>query len=140
VRIRGEFPAPIFGSEARIDRFAFQRKHAEDAFVNATQWFASDESLERLEPECEFPQRQGSFMTQAALPQTAEILFGRIFRPIDDPQIFTPATFYRGLNEPSPTGGDKNRRVSPPSLHRRERSAPPTTQYLLFDCGLQKVR
>jgi hypothetical protein len=44
-----------------VHRFAFQRQHAEDGFMNAAQWFFADKSFERFDAKREFAESQGSF-------------------------------------------------------------------------------
>ena len=43
-------------SQSRIDRLAFEREHAENAFVDLSQRLAADEPLERLDPQGELGQ------------------------------------------------------------------------------------
>lgn len=52
--------------QARIDRLALEGQYSENAFMDATQGLTPHKSLERLDSECELPERQGTFRSQAA--------------------------------------------------------------------------
>ena len=55
------------GQIERIDGFAFQRQHAEDAFVNPAQGFLVDETLQRLDAQGEFAHGQRALGGQIPL-------------------------------------------------------------------------
>src|SRR5579862_7464227 len=59
--------------QRRIDRFALEGEHAEDAFVDAVERFAAGESLQRLDAERELAKRERPFGSQAPLAQAVEI-------------------------------------------------------------------
>ena len=65
-------------SQPRINRFALQGQHAEDALMNSAQWFLADESLQSFDPQGEFPQGQTIALAPRLLaPQPRKIAPGR---------------------------------------------------------------
>jgi hypothetical protein len=44
--------------QPRVHRLAFERQHAEHAFVHASKRLAANEALERLNPQRKFAQRE----------------------------------------------------------------------------------
>jgi hypothetical protein len=77
-----------------IHRLALERQHAEHTLVHPTHRLAADESLEPFDPEGELPKRERPLGRQAALTQTIEVFRQRVFRTVDDPQIFPAATLH----------------------------------------------
>ena len=59
--------------EPWVNRFRFERKDAECAFVNTVQWRAGDEALDPLDSKRELTDRQAPFSVQAARPQRFEV-------------------------------------------------------------------
>ena len=46
-------------SQSRVDRFALQGQHAEDALVNPSRGFSSDEAFQGLNPQSKLADGQG---------------------------------------------------------------------------------
>src|SRR5262245_61734782 len=89
-------------SQPRIDRLALQREHGEAALMDAPQWLAAHEPLQRFHTERKLAQRQRPLGPQGARAQPVEVLRRRVFRAIDDPQILSTATFHGRLYQSTP--------------------------------------
>ena len=88
------------GLEPRIDGLALQREDTEHALVHATERFTADESLEPFDTQRKLPKREATLGGQATVAQAIEVLGQRVFRTVDDPQIFPAAALHRRLCEP----------------------------------------
>src|SRR5207249_11678439 len=94
-------------SQPRINRFALQSQNAKDGFMHPAQRFFPNESLEGFDAECEFAKSQGTFRGKAARTQTVEIFRRRVFRTVNDSEIFTTTTLDGRLHESAPTLGNE---------------------------------
>src|SRR6185369_674056 len=77
----------LLRSQPGIDGFAFQGKHAKDAFMNSAQRLPLHKSLEAFNSESKLPQRQRALSRQPSRSQSLEVVRGGVFRPINDPQV-----------------------------------------------------
>src|SRR5881628_1156726 len=77
---------PSWSSKPWVYGFAFQGEHAEDALVDAPQWFAADESLQRLDAQRKLAQGEGALGSHAAAAEPGQVRLGGVLRAIDDPQ------------------------------------------------------
>src|SRR5690349_5399635 len=73
----------VHASQSRIHRLALQRQHAENALVNPPQGLAADESLQRLDAECELPLGQRPLAADAAGAKSLEVLRPGVLRAVD---------------------------------------------------------
>src|SRR5689334_25257481 len=94
--------------EPRIDGLALQREDTEHALVHAPERFTADEPLEPFDTQRKLPKRKPTLGRQAAVTQAIQVLWQRVFRTVDDPQVFPPATLHRRLDEPA--GAVRNER------------------------------
>src|SRR5262245_57134998 len=81
-------PQKRHSSQRRIDGFAFEGEDGKDAFVEAAEGLAGDETAERFVAEGEFAQRQPALGAKAADAQAREMVRRVILRAVDDAQIF----------------------------------------------------
>ena len=65
--------------------------------MDSAQRVAIYESGERFDTEAKLANRQTAFRGQAAVSETFEVMRQVLLGAVDDPQIFTTATFDRGL-------------------------------------------
>src|SRR6266550_7487305 len=98
-------------SQSRIDRFAFQRQHPKDRFMDATQRFFANEPFECFDAEREFAESQRSLRGKAARTETFEIFCRRVFRAVDDAEIFATATLHSRLHKSATIFGDELQRL-----------------------------
>ena len=63
------------------------------------------ESFKGFDAEGEFAERQRSFCGEAARTKAFQVFCRRVFRAVDDPQIFATAAFHGWLNQPPPILG-----------------------------------
>ena len=96
-----------------VDRFTFQCQYAEDAFVDSSKRFVSDEAFQALDAEGEFSEGEGAFGTETSASQPGEILFGGVVGAVDDSQVFPTPAFHGRLHQ---------------AFRRHERSGLPTTR------------
>jgi hypothetical protein len=71
-------------SESRIDWFALEREHGEDAFVHAPQWLAGDKALKPFQTQCELAARQRSFGIEPAPAQPHKIRLFVVVGTVND--------------------------------------------------------
>ena len=57
-----------------VDGLAFERQHAEDAFVHAMERFIADEAFEGFDAEAELSDGEAVFVAEATLAQARELL------------------------------------------------------------------
>ena len=70
--------------QPRVDGFTFEGQDAEDAFVDTPQWFPADETLKRLDTQCEFAHRQRSLASEPSLPHSSQMCVFGIIGAVDD--------------------------------------------------------
>ena len=99
-----------------IHRFTFKREHAKYAFVDAAQWFVTDEAFQGFHAEGEFSQGQGPFCAEAAGAEALQVFESGVFRAVDDSEVFAAAAFYGGLNEATPAFCHKVERLDDNAL------------------------
>src|SRR5215469_3223082 len=87
--------------EPRVDRFTLQRQHPKHAFVHFSERFLANESFQCLDSQCKFPQSKRSLTRHTALPKALEICGARVFRTVDDPQVFFAPALDCRLNHAS---------------------------------------
>src|SRR5262249_41738160 len=121
--------------QPRIDRLAFERQDAEDAFVDAPQRLAADEPLERLDPQGEFAERERSLLGQSAIAEPREVLFGRVIGSVNDAELLAAAALDRRLHQTAAAAGDEFQRLDDHSLAAaRGKLVPPADPRLLAGC------
>src|SRR5438132_9310110 len=74
-------------SEPGVDGLALQGEHPEHALVHAVQRLLPHEPLERLDPECELPDRERPLVAEVPFPKALEIFGRRVLRAVDDPEV-----------------------------------------------------
>src|SRR5262249_15848706 len=71
----------------------------EGAFMYPPQRLTLDESCERFDAQAELPERKTAFAGQSPLAKSRQILRQVVFRSLDDPQVFSPATLQCRLDQ-----------------------------------------
>src|SRR5947208_17193938 len=79
--------------------------------MNAAQWLASYEPFQRFDTQRKLASRQRALPRKAARTQSWQLIVGRVFRAIDDPQVLTPTTLDRRLQQPLRTSRDEVERL-----------------------------
>jgi hypothetical protein len=110
--------------QARVDWFAFQSEDTEDAFMHPEERLAGHEPLEGLDTERELTEGEGAFVAQPADSQPAQVMLGRVFRTINDPQVFAASAFDTWLGQSFRTAVDDIDRLDDHAL------AAPTGEFL----------
>ena len=86
--MRGVTVRPL---QPRINRLAFERQHAEHAFMHTPKRLARHETLERLVAERKLTDGQVALAGHAAFAQAHKMVRRVIFRAVDDAQILAAA-------------------------------------------------
>jgi len=94
-------------SEAGIDGLGFEGEDAEDAFVDTTQRFVADETLQGFNAESKFSLGKGALASKAPGAQTVQMLRKGVLWAVNDAEIFTASALYAGLHKSAPAFFDK---------------------------------
>jgi hypothetical protein len=68
--------------------------------MDSPQRLARHEPFERFQPQSEFSNRQRPLSRQTPCPKPGQLVRRRVFRAVDDPQVFPTSAFQRGLHQP----------------------------------------
>src|SRR5262245_26432280 len=117
--------------QPRINGLAFQRQDGENRLVDATQWLALDEALQRLMAEEELADCEGSLLAETAAAQASKVLWRIVLGPVDDAQILRTTALQGWLHQPFAAPGHKRARLHHHAFATARRQlAPP------LGCGL----
>src|SRR5215210_2671451 len=101
----------LLALQSRIHRFALQGKHAEDTFVDPVERFAAYEPFQGFHAEDELPDGERAFGSESPVPEACQVLGCRVFRAVDDPQVFLSPAFYSWLHYPAFSPGHEIKRL-----------------------------
>ena len=77
--------------QPRVDRLAFERKHGENAFVDAAKRLAGNETVEGFQPLGELADGERALGAQPPFSEPHEVFGGVIVGTIDDAQVIAAA-------------------------------------------------
>src|SRR6185295_7625159 len=86
-----------------------------------------------------FTDGQGPLPTERTLPQPAQMLCARVFGPVDDPQVFASAAFYRRLRQVAAPLLHEAERLDHHTLAARLRQRLPPRRCLGLACGVREI-
>jgi hypothetical protein len=98
-------------SQSRINRFTLQRQHTKNALVNSAERFLMNESLQRFQSQCELAKGKRSFGAKTSALEPLQVFGQRVFRPVDDPKVFSSSYLNGGLHQPFPSLRHKLQRL-----------------------------
>ena len=94
-----------------VNRFAFQRQHTKNALVNSAEGLFVYESLQCFQSQGEFTKSKGTFGAKTSALEPLQVLGQSVFRPVDDPEVFSSSNLNGRLRQPFPSLRHKLQRL-----------------------------
>src|SRR6266700_1255237 len=94
-----------------VNGFAFQRQHTKNALMYSAEGFFVYESLQCFQSQTEFTKSKRSFSAKTSALEPLQVFGQCVFRPVDDPEVFSPSNLNGRLSQPFPSLRHKLQRL-----------------------------